>query len=129
MAKRLRDTHKPKRRLKRTRAPYVRRRPIASETARLMTLCEAKRVTARMTYADVGRATAVDKSDVSRALRLREEPTKRTVRALVSYFEVADMRGVSLRQRELALLIEMEAALTKAADKIGKLVKLREKKK
>ena len=93
-----------------------------------MTLCEAKRVSLRMTYADVGRATSVDPSDISRALRLREEPTERTVRALVSYFGVADMRGVSLKQREIALFIELQAALTKAADKVGELAKLREKK-
>ena len=127
MTNRSSDTRKSKKAVERTRTPRFRRRPIGAATAKLMSLCEAERVAQRMSYADVGRATGIKSSDISAALRLREEPTKRTVRELVAYFGFGKLgRAVSLKQREVALLIEMEAAFTRAADKIEAFLRLRE---
>lgn len=60
-----------------------------------------------MTFAEVGRATRVHRADVSRALRLTEEPTDRTKRRLCSFFDISEYAGLRRDELRTASLYEL----------------------
>lgn len=120
-AKAVANTPAAKPTLKTRKSPHS---PITDKAAVLMAACDARRIAEGLSYAEVGRRVAVHKSDVSRALRLQEEPSARTLLALVGYFRVGDPANLALNERRVALLTELQATLTRGARIAGDLAQL-----
>ena len=76
----------------------------SDRSIRLMSACEARRNTLGLSYADINRGTGVDQSDISRALRLIEEPTARTIRRLCTFFEIDGIDNLAREDAEVAIL-------------------------
>lgn len=106
-------------------APNSKHRPISPASARLMAVCEAKRVADGLSYGALAREILVDKADLCRALKLKEEPSARTRGALVSYFGLADAAALTARERESVLLMQAGAAARQTADSLEAIIKLR----
>ena len=95
----------------------------SDRSIRLMSACEARRIALGLSYADVNRGTSVDQSDVSRALRLIEEPTARTIRRLCSFFEIDGIDNLARSDAEIAILYSMAyhgKAIGKLAERLIK---------
>jgi hypothetical protein len=75
--------------------------------------------------ASLSRETGIDKADLSRALRLVEEPSLRVLSTLCEFFGVSSATELLAAERERVLLIELKTKLADAAELVGQLHTLR----
>jgi len=66
-----------------------------------------------MSLPDVAHATGLDKSDVAKALKLKEQPTAQTLGRLCEYFSIASAADLKTSERKRALLVSIDATLVR----------------
>lgn len=100
-------------------------RPLTPETRRLLDVIHSRFDAGPLTVSGVAEKIGCDKSDVSRCLRLTEEPTTRVLAALCEFYGVAKGTELLVAERERLLLVRLETKLNDAARLAGELRLLR----
>ncbi len=95
----------------------------SDRSIRLISACEARRNTLGLSYADINRGVGVDQSDISRALRLIEEPTARTIRRLCSFFEIDGIDDLAREDAEVAILYGIAHHCSRIGELAERLIK------
>ncbi|HUU57250.1 MAG TPA: hypothetical protein VMW93_07905 [bacterium] len=110
------DTTRAPKAVKTAVACRVRHRPVERRALPLLAACRARFDKSGLSLGDVARAAELDKSDVAKALNLREQPTARTLGRLCEYFNVASAADLNRAERKRALLVQMNAALARLVE-------------
>lgn len=99
------------------------RRPLFAQEARLIAVLNNKLAEKGISHRQAGRLASVDPADACRVLAFGET-TPRTLRRLFEKFRVNEYKRLSARDRRVALLLEIRAAVERQAELLGELAAL-----